>query len=94
MCRVFYPVVLYHILQCVVATQSCQSPLSCECLYVATDYVVHPVFLEGAVLVPNHLEFTVNLPQQEAALEKLEGEVVEAEYSEISPDEEGVFVGL
>ena len=91
---VLYPVVFYDILEGVVATQSCQSSLSCKCLYVASYYVIHAVFLEGSVLVPNHLEFTINLPEQETTLKELEREIVESEYFEVTTDEERVFVGL
>lgn len=88
----FDPIILYHVFQGVVATQSGKASLPCELFYVAADDVVHPVFFEGAILVPNHLEFTVYLPQQKSALDKLEGEVVELEYLKISTNEPGVSI--
>jgi hypothetical protein len=88
-----HPVVLYHSLQRNVATESGQPALTSDLLDVAADDVVHSVLLEGAVLVPDHLELTVDLPQQEAPLEELEGEVVELENLEVAPHEEGVRVG-
>ena len=93
MSGVLYPIVFYDILEGVVATQSCQSSLSCKCLYVASYYVIHAVFLEGSVLVPNHLEFAVNLPKQKPTLQELEREIVESEYFEIPPNEERICVG-
>jgi len=92
--RVLHPVILYHILQRVIAAQCRQPPLPCERLYVLSHDVLEAVFLKGTVLVPNHFELAVYLPEEESALEELEGEIVEAEYLEVSSDEEGVLIGL
>ena len=59
----FDPIVPDHVLQGIVAAQGGQAPLSGELFDVAADDVVHPVFLECPVLVPNHLELSVYLPQ-------------------------------
>jgi hypothetical protein len=57
------PVIFDHSLERVIATQRRQSPLPCELLYITADDVVHPVFLKGTVLVPDHLELSIDLPQ-------------------------------
>ena len=57
-----YPIVLYHVFEGVVATQSGKASLPCELFYVAADDVIHAVFFERAILIPNHLEFTIYLP--------------------------------
>ena len=89
----FHPVVLYHALQGVVAAQGRQAALAGDGLDVAAYDVLQPVLLEGAVLVPDHLELAVDLPQEEAALDHLEGEVVEPEQPEVAPHEERVLIG-
>lgn len=59
---------------------------------MATDYVLQAVFFEGAVLVPDHLELAVDLPEQESTLYHFEGEVVEPKQPEVSTHEKGVLV--
>lgn len=86
------PVILNHVLQCVVATQSGQSTFSCELLDVAANNIVHSIFLEGPVLIPDHLELPIDLPQQEATLEELEGHVVETENLKISTHKPRVLI--
>lgn len=90
--RELHPVVLDHVLQRVVATQSGQATFPCELLDIATDDIVHSVLFEGAILVPDHLELPVDLPQQEAAFQELEWHVVEAEDLKISTDKPGVRI--
>jgi hypothetical protein len=63
-------------------------------LHVAPHHVIHPRYVEGSVLLVHHPKFAVNLPQQEAAFEKLEGEVVELKDAEVAPHEEGIAVRL
>lgn len=56
--------------------------------------VLQPVFLEGSVLVPDHLELPVYLPQQKATFDDLEGEVIEPKHPEVAPHEERILIWL
>ena len=87
-----HPVILYHAFESVVAAEGGQSALSSYGLDVAAYDVLQAVFLEGAVLVPNHLELSVNLPEQKAPLDNLKGEVIEPKQPEISPYEKGILI--
>ena len=87
------PVVLDDCLQSIVVTERRQAPLTGELLYVTSNDVLHSVLLEGAVLVPNHLELPVDLPQQESPLDELKWHVVELEDLEITTHEPRISIG-
>lgn len=90
--RELHPIVLYHVFQRVVAAQGREAALTGNLLHVASDYIIETVLLEGSVLVPDHLELPIDLPQQKSALYELEREVVELQKLEVASDEEGIRI--
>jgi hypothetical protein len=87
------PIILNHVLKRIIATERGQPALTGELFDVRANDVVHAVLLEGAVLVPDHLELTVDLPKQEPTLYELKREVVELEYLKIPTHEPGIGIG-
>ena len=86
------PIVFDDVLERVVAAECCESPLPGDLFDVAPDDVVESVFLEGSVLVPNHLKLSVNLPEQKPPFQKFERKVVEFYETKVAPHEERVCV--
>lgn len=56
--------------------------------------VLQPVFLEGAILVPDHLELPVYLPQQKPTFDDLKREVIEPKHPEVAPNKKWVLIWL
>lgn len=88
------PIVLDHVLQSLIATQSCQATFSSQVFYFAAHHVVHSELLEGFVLEPNLSELAIDLPHEEGFFESFEGKIIELADFEVSFDEPGVLVGF
>lgn len=88
--RELHPIILYHIFQSVVAAEGRQASFTGNLLNIASDYIIKAVLLKGSVLVPYHLELSIDLPKQKSTLEELEREVVKLKKLEISPNEERI----
>jgi len=50
MSSIFYPIIFNYIFQSLVATESSQSSLSSQLLYVTANDIIHAVFLKCSIL--------------------------------------------